>query len=723
MNLLRFAKIWVMAALAGSFLSACSPHSGTSEKDWPTYLGDPASSHYARQSQIDTSNVGKLQIAWEFHTHDADTVHHSQIECSPIEIGGRLFLTSPRLKLFCIDAATGKQLWAFDPFKLKSSINLGLNSNRGVAFWPGSGQDSSRILFSAGSYLFAVNVQNGRLIETFGRQGRVDLHSGLPAADSNLFVASTSPGMVFHNLYILGDRVSEAADAAPGNIRAFDCRTGALRWTFHTIPQPGEPGYSSWDDTASYNTIGGANNWAGMSLDTASGTLYVPTGSASPDFYGVHRLGMDLFANCLLALDARSGHLKWFYQTVHHDLWDKDLPAPPNLVTLHLNGRTIPAVAQVTKSGFVFILDRRTGTPIYPIRETAVDTTSPIAGEHPWPTQPIPVKPASFVRTVMDSSHLNTLVSAAFQDSIRRELATLQPMGIFRPPSFKGRIFFPGFDGGAEWGGAAYDPGSGWLYINANQVPWILRMVRVPSPPVRPGHTPGSGQAVFAAHCASCHGLNRQGGADYPSLVHLNKRYTPQAVIQLLQQGRRMMPAFPDLSSSDKLQLLRYLFNLSPAATQALKPILPQDNGSLRPQDPVTLAGYQKFRTPNGYPASPPPWGTLMALNLNTGKYEWNVPLGNYPELHSKQPTGTENYGGPIVTSGGLLFIAASRDGFLRAFNKTNGQQLWKFKLPAPGFATPCTYLIKGKQYVVIACGGGKLETSSSDTYMAFALP
>ena len=709
--------------LAGSLLTACSVHPRPAESDWPTYLGDPTSSHYSKLVQVDTTNVQRLQVAWIFHSHDADTLHHSQIECNPIEVRGYLYVTSPKLKLFCLDAATGKPKWSFDPFTLKSSINLGLNSNRGVAYWPGSGSDSARILFTAGSFLFAINAQTGQLVESFGQEGKVDLHSGLPQEDSSLFVATTTPGVVYHNLYILGDRVSEAADAAPGAIRAFDCRTGAVSWVFHTIPQPGEPGYSTWPVRTAYQTIGGANNWAGMSLDTTTGTIFVPTGSASPDFYGVNRKGMDLYANCILALDAQNGHLKWFYQTVHHDLWDKDLPAPPNLVTLHIHGTTIPALAQITKSGYVFLLDRRTGKPIFPIPEIKVDTHSSIMGEHPWPTQPIPAQPAPYIDAFMDSTHINPWVAQDVQDSILKALSQLEPVRQFSPPSYKGRLLFPGFDGGAEWGGAAYDPHSSWIFFNANQVPWILKMIHVPEAAAGSKPSTLTGKAVYATHCASCHGINREGGSDYPSLRGLDQRYTPQQVISLLQSGRRMMPAFPQLSHTDKLHLLAYLFHLSPEATKALQPLLPKEQSSSRPQDPVTLAGYQKFRTPNGFPASQPPWGTLMALNLNTGTYVWKVPLGNYPELKSPTPTGTENYGGPIVTQGGLLFIAASRDGYIRAFNSSNGQELWKYKLPAPGFATPSTYMVHGKQYLVIACGGGKLETNSSDTYMAFALP
>ncbi|MGH2642641.1 MAG: pyrroloquinoline quinone-dependent dehydrogenase, partial [Chitinophagaceae bacterium] len=579
--------------------------------------------------------------------------------------------------------------------------------------------------------LYAVNAQTGKLILSFGDSGKVNLHKGLGRDVHKLYVTATSPGIIYKDLLIMGTRVAETNPAAPGDIRAYDVHTGKIKWIFHTIPHRGEVGYDTWQDKDAWKYTGSANCWAGMSLDSKRGVVYVPLGSATFDFYGGLRKGEDLFADCLVALNASSGKLVWYYQTIHHDLWDRDLPAPPNLVTINHDGKKVDAVAQITKTGYVFVLNRDNGKPLFPVNEVPVPDSPALPGEQPWPTQPVPELPKPFMEQQFTESDINNLVPDSSQEKVREILAQLEPeTNMFLPPSEKGTVIFPGFDGGGEWGGAAYDPATGLLYVNANQVPWSLTMVKAVTENKKLHQKitiAQYGKSVYINHCMACHGKNRGGNGDYPSLKNIGKKYTQAQILQIINNGRRMMPAFKQVSDEDKKALLTFLLNLKDED----KPFHPYNAKGLVDKDenqtlmPYTMTGYNKFRTPEGYPANKPPWGTLTAIDLNTGKTKWQIPLGEYPELVKKgiPITGTENYGGPIITAGGLLFIAATLDQKIRAFNKRTGKLLWEASLPAAGFATPSTYEVNGKQYLVIACGGGKLDTQSGDAYVAFALP
>jgi quinoprotein glucose dehydrogenase len=688
--------------------------------NWSVYLGDKASSHFSTLEQITPENVAKLEVAWTYRAGGADANNRSQIQCNPLIVDGVLYGSAPDQQLVAVAADSGKELWRFNPADVKGIIKAGVN--RGVVFWA-DGADR-RVLYANAHFLHALDAATGQRVPTFGEGGSINLKSDLGRDVSGLALQVTTPGVLFGDLLIMGMRLGEGpAPAAPGHIRAYDVRTGKLVWRFNTIPQPGEPGYETWPPNA-YQYIGGGNVWTGFALDEKRGLVFCPTGSAAFDFWGGNRIGENLFANCLIALDARTGKRVWHRQLVHHDMWDRDLPAPPNLLTVTRDGKKIDAVAQVTKSGHVFTFHRETGEPLFPIREVPVPM-SDLQGESAWPTQPIPTKPAPFSRQLFTYEEI-TEISPESHRLVLERFVKLKPHVPFLPPSREGTIIFPGFDGGAEWGGAAADP-DGVLYVNGNEMPWVLNMVETKR---GAGEPLASGEAIFTQICAACHGLDRKGNAaqNIPTLLGVEQRLKKPDVLALLKTGKGVMPSFGFLSERQQQMVVDYLLGLAPAPEAAA----PAGGGreELGGADvlgsiPYTTTGYNRWLDANGYPAVKPPWGTLNAIDLNTGEYRWRVPLGEVPALTAKGVpiTGTENYGGPVVTAGGLIFIAATKDEQIRAFDRKTGKELWKAPLPAAGYATPATYSVGGRQFVVIACGGGKIGTKSGDAYVAFALP
>jgi quinoprotein glucose dehydrogenase len=718
-NNLPFFSIIILFAC--SFF-ACRQNTTGDYINWEVVGGSKEGIRYSSLSQIDTNNIQLLKPVWEYHTNDSDTANHSQIQCNPIVIGDVLYGGSPQQKIFAIDAFTGVQKWIFNPYDTtkKDAEHFSTNNIRGVTFWKSG--DEQRIFFTAGSFLHVLDAKTGNPVTSFGKEGKVDLHDGLGRDCKDLFITYTSPGVIYKDLIIIGSRVDEGPNAAPGHIRAYDVRTGKQVWIFHTIPQPGEEGYESWEDPEAWKHIGGANCWSGFTLDEKKGIVFAPIGSASYDFYGGKRKGANLFADCLLALDAATGKKIWHFQQIHHDIWDRDIPTPPALVSINRNGKTIEAVAQPTKTGFVFVLDRNTGEPLFPINEISVPVETDLAGEKPFPTQPIPTLPKPFVRQTFQEKDINNLISVEEQDSLRKKLAGLNHDHMFSPPSQKGTVIFPGYDGGAEWGGPAFDPASGILYVNANEMPWILQMVEMKNKQRENETWLQAGQRLFKSNCQTCHGANREGGGNYPSLLKVSEKYTATQLDELLLNGRRMMPAFKQLKEEERKAISSFILNNR--NEQSKKFISAPVAADSFLNMPYMGTGYNKFLTREGYSAISPPWGSLNAINLNTGELVWKVPLGEIPEFASKGIiTGTENYGGPVVTAGGLVFIAATKDNKIRAFNKYTGKLLWESVLPASGFATPAIYQLKGKQFLVIACGGGKLKTTSGDSYLAFALP
>jgi quinoprotein glucose dehydrogenase len=699
-----------LASAAVTFPSAGgASRSARPEREWRRHGGDDGHTQHSPLAEIDTTNVARLAVAWTYHTGDARDDGRSQIQCNPVVVDGVLYATSAELKAFALDAATGREIWRFDPFTEGGAEKNALGVNRGVVVW-GEGKER-RVLYSAGQHLFALDAASGRPLAGFGRGGRVDLREGLDRDAKGLFVLSTTPGGVYRDLLVLGTRVHEGpGPSAPGYVRAYDVRTGAIRWTFRTIPRPGEYGYETWPRDA-WKTVGGANAWSGVSVDEERGLVFLPLGSPAWDFWGGDRHGAGLFGNSVVALRAATGERVWHFQLVHHDLWDRDPPQAPVLVTVTRDGRPRDAVVQATKSGHVFVFDRETGEPLFPVEERPFPK-SDLAGEETWPTQPIPVLPKPFARQQLTEADLTDRTEEAHAAVLER-FRRVRSGGQFVPPSEQGTVIFPGFDGGAEWGGSAYDPKTHVLYVNSNEMAWILEMKAV-----KAGEGP-LGAQVYAQHCTVCHGADRRGDPQrqFPSLEKVAAKLKHAEVAQLVEKGKGVMPAFAFLSSREIEAVSSHVLGEKE-----------EDHGAgeaAKAGRPYTHLGYNRFLDPDGYPAVRPPWGTLNAIDLDTGETRWSVPLGELPELTARgvPPTGTENYGGPVVTDGGLVFVAATKDEMFRAFDARTGRVLWQAKLPAGGYATPATYESGGRQYVVVAAGGGKMGTKSGDAYVAFALP
>ena len=676
--------------------------------DWAFYGGSNERTQYVKSDLINKENISRLNKVWEYKTNDHS--ENSEIQTNSLIIDKKFFGVSPKLKLFSLNAETGIENWIFDPFSESNKFfdsDINIHVCRGITYYKNL-LNNSFIFYGVGSKLFKINTVSGKPDKEFGNNGFIDLHTGLGENSSSLYVSMTSPGVIYNNLIIVGSRVSEGNPAAKGNIRAFNANTGDLVWVFKTIPEPDEEGYDSYEDPDAYLRLGGANAWSGLTIDSKNGILFAPTGSVSYDFYGGDRKGDNLFANSILAINAESGERLWHYQTVHHDVWDRDLPAPPVIFNYKLNDSIIPALAQVTKSGYTFLLNRITGKPIYDIVERTVPSNTYLTGEKLSKTQPTPTFPKPFSRQYLSSSDINPFVSEKEKDSLTNVYLSIIKDDIFSPPSEKGTLIFPGFDGGAEWGGPALDPIKNVMYINSNEMPWILTMRKISENDSKP-------VSLYNKQCLMCHGVDFKGSGENPSIIGMNKKYNYDELRSVIYNGKGFMPGYSFLDDSSLQVLTNYILDLKDGD---------KTNLSLMGDEVFyTSTGYNKFLTSNGYPAIKPPWGSLNAINLNTGDIDWSIPLGQ-TEIGklNNVTTGTENYGGPLLTESGIIFIAATSDKKIRAFDSENGRLIWERDLPYAGFATPSYYVIDGIPYLSIASGGGKLGTKSGDRYVVFSL-
>ncbi len=704
------SRILAMASLVG-LMAGCSGSSGPDfqPSDWPAYGGHNSGDRYSSLTQITPGNVSQLAPAWQF---DMDDPGSSQTQ--PIVIDGVVYAITPTLDVIALDGASGELKWSFaglppgDPSRSPS---------RGLSFWRDGGE---QILFAGIiDKLYAINPLDGALIPGFADDGVLDLRAGLPGDVERFYVSASSPGIVYRDRIIVGFRTGETQPAAPGDIRAFNVRTGKLEWSFHTIPDAGEFGADTWPEGARL-VQGGANNWAGFALDEERGIVYVPTGSAAPDFDGRARPGDNLFANSLLALDANTGERIWHFQLVRHDIWDRDFPSPPSLVTVQQAGRAVDAVAQTTKQGYVFLFDRESGESLFPIEEVAVPPSA-IPGEKASPSQPLPTAPAPFARQGLTENMLTTR-TPEMNAWAREQFSHFVSDGPYKPFSTEhATVVMPGFDGGAEWGGSAIDPERGMLYVNSNDLAWTGRLVATEA-------GVATLESVYRTQCAVCHGTDLQGAPpDFPALTALAETSTLAEIADTIRNGKGRMPGFPALTVQEVDGLAGFL--LDPADSTPDADAREAVSASADAGETVSyqLTGYNRFYDPEGYPAVEPPWGTLNAIDLNTGEYAWQIPLGEYPELVEQglDDTGTENYGGPVVTASGLLFIGATLyDQKLRAFDAATGELLWAYKMPYSGMATPAVYAVDGRQYLVIGTSNSRNpKGKQGSAYIAFALP
>jgi quinoprotein glucose dehydrogenase len=681
--------------------------------EWRMYHADEASSNYSKLDQINPENVAQLKPAWVFNMNDmAPGSRPGLSQNTPIMVNGVLYSVSAKGLLYALDPKTGEQLWVFDPF----DGGEGGGTVRGVSYWENGGD--KRIIFGSGHRLVAVNALTGAKIADFGEDGFVDLRIGLRDDPDGLFIALTSPGIVHKDLIIVGGRLQDLYGSPPGYIRAYDCRTGKMVWTFHTIPLPGEPGYETWPEEA-YKTAGGVNNWAGMSLDAKLDMVFISLGSPSYDFYGADRLGENLYGNSVLALRASTGEYVWHYQTVHHDLWDYDLPAPPNLVTITKEGKAVDAVAQITKQGFVFVLDRETGTPLFPVEERQVPPSN-MPGEEAWPTQPFPILPKPYARQSFSEADIANYTEES-HNALMEKFHSLRYEGMFTPPDLGGTLVFPGTRGGAQWGGAAFDPETSMLYIRAMDAAELITIVEENTDMDENTSLAVMGATLYSTYCASCHGADKKGSANFPSLENIGSRLSEQLISDKIMNGVGMMPGFSNVFNEQQKEAIKaYMLNLGENSKVVESGSNERTPGNVRY---LNTTGYTTWVDSEGRPAMNPPWGTLNALNLSTGEYEWQIPLGNDESLHKEgaPDTGLEGKSGPIVTSGDLIFISGAADRKLGAIHKRTGETLWETTLPAMANATACTYSVDGRQFLVISIGGTTQNPSGS--IMAFSLP
>jgi len=672
--------------------------------NWASYFGDSGGTHYSTLEQITRENVSQLKEAWRYETPDG-----GRVQTTPLIIDGTMYVVSPLQKVIALDAATGKQKWIFDS-------DIGVSAAvRGLTWW--SDGKESRIFSTVSNYIYAINPADGTTFANFGDNGRIDLRKNLLNAPEDNTFNATSPGAIYKDLLILGGRVAEITPTPAGDQRAYDVHTGELRWVFHTIPLPGEPGAETWPEDAR-ETQGGANAWAGTVIDTERGIVYIATGSPADDFYGANRPGDNLYGDCVIALDANTGKKLWHFQAVHHDLWDADFAAPPVLLTVNRDGKRVDAVAASNKAGYIYIFDRVTGVPLFPIVETEVPAST-VPGEVASPTQPIPTLPAPVTKLTLTRDEVTNRtpeMRAWAQSEFDTFVGTQQP---YTPLSLDvTTMVAPGWRGGVEYGGITADPDKGIIYLNVNN--WVSLGTLVDADAYRQS---GEGERTYREQCMACHGAQLEGVPPaFPSLVDVDQRLSSEEIADVILNGRNYMPGFPLLATATVTNVVSFLASGQDSVAPGRR--MRDRSGNAK----YGFTGYRTWFDPEGYPAWQTPWATFNAIDMNTGQYLWTVPFGEYKELadNGYGNTGSENHGGAVLTATGVLFAGGTeKDLKFSAYDSANGKILWQGMLPGYDRATPAVYAVEGKQYVVIAASPDR-DSGDPDapaTYVAFALP
>ena len=696
-------------------------------RSWSVYKADSEGTAYSALDEVNLNNVNQLQLAWTHKFSDAPQGSRGESsESNPIIIDGIMYTMSARHRVYALNATSGEQIWAFDPFNGAAGGGVG----RGVTYYE-DGEDK-RIMFTGGDQLFSVDAATGQLIISFGKGGKVSMNIGMRGDPDKISVIPTTPGTIYKDLFIIGNEVSELYGAEPGHIRAYNVKTGALVWTFHTVPQPGEVGYNTWPKDA-WKYVGGANSWGGITLDEKRGMIFLSTGSPTYDYYGKDRVGNNLFGNSVVALDARTGKYKWHFQTIHHDLWDYDLPAAPNLITVVQNGKKIDAVAQTSKLGYIYTFNRDTGEPLWPIEERPVPA-SDIPGEVTSPTQPFPTKPKPYARQNIAEADIANY-SQASHDTLMKRFRSFRYEGPFTPPSIKGTFMMPGSRGGSSWGGGSVDPFKGIIYVKSNDSPEIATMKKVVQNETAKLSVYAQGKALYNTYCVACHMPDKNGDeSGNPSLLAIETRLTKENALSKIKRGGGKMPSFASVISGKEDAIISFLFDKEPAARlggreQNFLREIEANNAAnkiaeIKEDDKyLNLTAYGQFNDNERRQGIKPPFGQLHAINLNTGEFEWTITLGNTPDsqLPGVPDTGSSGSAGPLVTKGGLLFIGSTRDRKFRAMDQKTGRVVWEYTLPGIANATPSTYWSNGKQYIAISVGGD--ATNPAGFMLAFALP
>jgi quinoprotein glucose dehydrogenase len=718
-----------MGAL-GMLTFADPRHSPNAHSTWSTYLGSADASHYSALTQINRSNVNQLEVAWSY-----DSGNERLFEFNPIIVDKTMYVLAKNTSVVALDASTGKELWTHQPVSMGKRFEV----HRGINYWQSEDGHNKRLFIPFDNHLEAINADNGQLIESFGDAGRIDLKKGLGRDPKSMYqIQSGTPGAVFGNVIIVGSETGEDYGSPPGDIRAYDVRTGSPVWTFHTIPHPGEPGYETWPQDA-WKTAGGTNCWGEMSLDQDTGIVYIPLGSPTYDFYGAERKGNTLYSDALVALNARTGKLIWHYQVVHHDLWDYDLTAAPQLLTVEHDGKRVPVVAVASKQGFLYVFNRVTGVPLWPIEERPVPV-SHMPGEESSPTQPFPVKPPPFARQSFTVADLDPyILNPADRALWKKVVENANNQGLFTPPEQKDTVEIPGNRGGSNWGMTASDPDHGTMYVVSMDIPAILKNERSAPPSLwdlpAKAEPPQLGKAIYHFYCRRCHGTDRAGAPPaIPSLVDAPSRFGADTIKDVARYGLKDMPGFPDLNDRLLNSLLVYLKD--PASAPG--PV--QTGGEAPPAENATGAGPVRYWT--GYGLQPsiisPPWSTITAYDLNQGIIKWKIPLGNAPQAAADRLKNTGIMlprSGPVVTASGLIFIATKDEGKLRAYDGETGRVLWDVTLPAASEGVPAIYEVDGREYLVVCATSAKETDVPRDgppqptaepvhrSYIAFALP